>query len=364
VSQAAFAQDALLPQPAGGHRLGAVLALLAHAGLVLALTLGVQWRTQSPDVVVAELWASVPRNAAPLPPPPALPTALPATPPPAPPMQPPAVAPPAPKPAPPAPRAPPTPAPLPPAREADIAVEQDARAKARELAEAERQRQEAARLRAAKAAEEARKRAELKAAEAKKAEQDRQDRQDRQERLQRQAALDKAQAEEQASKERQDREERRRAEAERKAQAEARAKAEEERLAKQREENLRRIMGQAGANTDARTPADAPTGSGASNIPGSAAQSAAPSAGYAGRLIALIRPNIVFTGAVSSIAAAEVEVRTAAGGSILSRRLIKSSGNADWDEAVLRAIDRTGTLPRDNDGRVPSTLVLVFKPRD
>jgi colicin import membrane protein len=31
---------------------------------------------------------------------------------------------------------------------------------------------------------------------------------------------------------------------------------------------------------------------------------------------------------------------------------------------VLRAIDRTDTLPRDTDGRVPPTLVISFRPRD
>ena len=32
-----------------------------------------------------------------------------------------------------------------------------------------------------------------------------------------------------------------------------------------------------------------------------------------------------------------------------------------YDEAVLRAIDKTEVLPRDVDGRVPSALLLVFR---
>ncbi|KPF41525.1 hypothetical protein D621_21770, partial [beta proteobacterium AAP51] len=66
--------DALLPRAPGGHGVGAVLALVAHAGLVAALTAGVDWRTQPPEVVSAEIWASVPQAAAPpavAPPPPA-----------------------------------------------------------------------------------------------------------------------------------------------------------------------------------------------------------------------------------------------------------------------------------------------------
>jgi colicin import membrane protein len=61
---------------------------------------------------------------------------------------------------------------------------------------------------------------------------------------------------------------------------------------------------------------------------------------------------------------ADVEVRAAPDGTIVSRRLVKSSGNKAWDDAVLRAIDKTETLPRDTDGRVPSLLVIGFKPKE
>ena len=61
-----FAHDALLPRAPGGTGVGAVLALLAHAALVWALTSTVQWRTRPPEVVSADLWASVPQAAAPL----------------------------------------------------------------------------------------------------------------------------------------------------------------------------------------------------------------------------------------------------------------------------------------------------------
>ena len=94
------------------------------------------------------------------------------------------------------------------------------------------------------------------------------------------------------------------------------------------------------------------------------ARDAAPSASYIARLASLIRSNTVFSGEVSGNPPAEVEVRTAAGGAILSRRLIKSSGNPAWDDAVLRAIDRTGKLPPDTDGRVPPTLIIAFRPKE
>jgi colicin import membrane protein len=106
------------------------------------------------------------------------------------------------------------------------------------------------------------------------------------------------------------------------------------------------------------------TGTGPATSTGTAAQSAAPTAAYSGRLVALIRGNLVFTGTSPDNNAAEVEVSAAANGNIISRRLVKSSGHKDWDDAVLRAIDRTATLPRDVDGRVPSRLIINFRPRE
>ncbi|HLL17526.1 MAG TPA: energy transducer TonB, partial [Rubrivivax sp.] len=97
---------------------------------------------------------------------------------------------------------------------------------------------------------------------------------------------------------------------------------------------------------------------------GAASQDAAPSAAYAGRVAALIRRASVFTGTVAGNPAVEVEVRTSPSGGILARRIIKSSGHPPWDEAVLQAIDKTGTLPRDVDGRVPPQMIISFRPKE
>jgi TonB family protein len=100
---------------------------------------------------------------------------------------------------------------------------------------------------------------------------------------------------------------------------------------------------------------------------GTAAQAAGPSASYGGRIAARIRPNITFLGDMAGIIGdpgAEVEVRAAADGTITSRKLLKSSGIKAWDEAVLKAIDKTEILPLDTDGRVPSELVISFRPKD
>lgn len=129
------------------------------------------------------------------------------------------------------------------------------------------------------------------------------------------------------------------------------AEQEARRLEAQRAENLKRMSGLAGA-------------SGSTGASGTALKSAGPSASYAGRVIARVKPNIVFTESISGNPTAMVEVRTSPDGTIISRKLTQSSGIKDWDEAVLRAIDKTEVLPRDTDGRVPSPLLISFRPKD
>ena len=124
-------------------------------------------------------------------------------------------------------------------------------------------------------------------------------------------------------------------------------KLEADRTAKLREDQLKRMQGQAGAT-------------GAPTAAGSAARDAGPSASYAGRIVARVKPNIVLTDPVVAGLRAVVEVRAAPDGTIIGRRLVRSSGNKTWDEAVLRAIDRTEMLPRDTDGRVPSVFPIGF----
>lgn len=110
--------------------------------------------------------------------------------------------------------------------------------------------------------------------------------------------------------------------------------------------------------------ADQATGSGDANSSGTAKQSSGPSASYGGRIRARIKPNITYTETPVGNPTAEVEVRTSPDGTIISRKLVKTSGVKSWDDAVLNAIDKTEVLPRDVDGRVPPTLTLVFSPKD
>jgi colicin import membrane protein len=79
---------------------------------------------------------------------------------------------------------------------------------------------------------------------------------------------------------------------------------------------------------------------------------------------AAVKPNIVYPEAVTGNPRALVEVRTAFDGTITSRRLLETSGHRAWDDAVLRALDKTERMPRDVDGRVPPVIEIGFRPRD
>jgi colicin import membrane protein len=126
--------------------------------------------------------------------------------------------------------------------------------------------------------------------------------------------------------------------------------ADAKRLEALRQENLKRMQGLAGAT-------------GGSTSTGTALRSAGPSDSYAGRIRARVRPNIVFTDDISGNPTAEVEVRMAPDGTITSSKIVKSSGVKSWDNAVLRALDKTETLPRDADGRVHTPLIIEFRPK-
>ncbi len=283
-------RDEFLPRRPRGLKLGASLALCAHAVLVVGLAFGVRWRTSEPEVMSAELWASSVQQAAPAP------VAVEPPPPPPPPVL-----------------AERRPAPTPPAvvkgpTDAEIALE-----KRREAERDEKERLE-------------------------KAKRDK-------------LALEKKEREKEREKEEKTRKELAAAKVREAKEAERLEKEEEAKLAKQRDDQLKRMQAMAGAT-------------GPANATGQALRDAAPSAEYGGRVKARIKPNIVFTSEAVGNPVAEVEVRVGPTGRILGQRLLRSSGNKAWDEAVIRAVVRTEVLPRDVDGRVPPVIVIEFKPNE
>lgn len=278
--QASADSLAFAPPPEPAAFRGFVLAVVAHLLLLVGLTWGINWQSEDRSVAVqAELWSSIPREAAPLPPPPA---------PPQPEVKPPPVVQPAPPP--------------PQAKQPDIAIERE---KKRREDEAKRREEEQRReqLEAKKKAEEQQKRAE-----------------------------EKKQKEELAKKEKQKKE------------------LEAKKLEQLRKENMARMMAEA-------------SGTGSPDARGTATKSAGPSDSYAGRIRARVKPNIIFSDDAPGNPSAEVEVRMAPDGTIVSRKITKASGVKSWDDAVLRALDKTEVLPRDVDGRVHTPLIIVFSLR-
>ena len=321
--QAHTDRDQFAP-PRPPARLRAItLAVLVHAVLIGALTWGVNWKnTADQPAVEAELWAAVPTQAAaravepPAPPPPP-PTPEPVTPPPPPP--------------------PPVRAVQPPdTREADIAIEREKKRLEQEKKAREQQQERDKRERERK-------------------DEERKDRleQEKKERLQKEK--DKEQREKQLAEQKKAEQDKQKKLAEDKRKADEAAKrkadAEAKQLAEQREANMRRIQGMAGAT-------------GAETATGTAQRSAGPSGSYGGKVAAKVKPNIVYPDAISGNPRAEVEVRLSPDGTIVGKRLVQPSGNKAWDDAVLRALDKTETLPRDVDGRVPSSLTIGFRPQD
>ena len=313
-----------LPEPGGSWGLPTALALLVHALLVVALTWGVSWKQTPEPVLDAELWSALPQVAAP---------AL---------VEPPTEAPTEPQPEPEAPEPEPEPKPAPPPPPPPPAAKAPSPAKPDIVAQKKAQDERKAKEQAAKdkaAKEKAAKDKEIKD----KAVKDKaaKDLQAKKKQAEDKAKKDKL-AKEKAAKDKAAKEKAEKA-------AEAQAAADAKRREAQRKEQIDRMLGQAG---------------GQGNSAGNEAANSGPSASYGGRVAARIKPNVVLADPISGNPRAEVEVRADADGKIVSRRLVKSSGNPTWDQAVLRAIDRTGTLPRDTDGRVPPALIIGLRPED
>ncbi len=308
-----------------------VLALGAHALLFVALAWGIAWKHDAtPASFEVEVWSPEAVRAAPKaePAPEPEPEPEPEPPKPEPEPEPPK---PAPEPPPPPPPPPPKVAPAGPT-EAEIALEKAKKKKAAEEALALKKAKE----KAAKEKAEREQAAKEKAAKEKAA----QEKARKEQLAQEEAAKAKA-AKEKAEREQAERE---------KAAEEARQRAAAEQALKERfrREQMARLSNLAGKAEDT----------------GTAQKASGPSATYAGKVVAAVRPNIIFPGTVAGNPSAEVEVTTLLTGEILGRKLVRSSGDPDWDTAVLRAIDRTQRLPRDVDGRVPSPMIIAFRPKD
>ena len=295
------------PPASPGRGRAIVLAVLAHIILIAALTWGVSWKRESTNAPVqAELWSTTVQQAAP--------ALVEPTPPPQPQIEPK-----------PEPKVEPPPSPPKPVK----VVESEPEPKIDpQIAIEKAKKEEKKKLEKKKAAE-------AKALAKKEAEEDAAE----EARLE---ALDKKKRALEAKK------------LEVKKAADAKAadndKKYEASLKTAREANLKRIAGLAGA-------------SGGETATGTAKQSTGPSAGYEGRIMSRIKPNWVFTREINGNLVCIVEVTTSADGRIIRTRVNESSGNPAWDEASLRAMEKTEIIPKDVDGRLHSPYLIKFDSR-
>ena len=322
------------PQEPTPWKVPIAIALGVHALLVVALAWGIAWKNDAtPASFEVEVWSPEALKAAPKAEP--QPEPEPPEPEPAKPAPEPAPEPPKPEPAPPPPPPPPPKAAPSGPSDAEIALEKAKKKKAAEEALAlKKAKEQAAKEQAAKEKAAKEKAAKEKAAKEKAAKE--KAAKEEAERLRAQKAAEEKAAKERAAKEKA---------AQEKAEREAAEQALKERFRKEQIERMTNLAGKA-------------------DDTGSAKKASGPSATYAGKVVAAVRPNIIFPGTVNGNPSAEVEVTTLPTGEILGRKLVRSSGDPDWDAAVLRAIDRTQRLPRDVDGRIPSPMIIAFRPKD
>jgi colicin import membrane protein len=295
----------IVPKEPGRWR-ALTLAALVHAALLAFLWIGVHWQSETPSTIEAEVWSPQPREAAPIPEP---------------------VQAPEPQPQPqPVIKEVPTPKVVePPVVKPDIALEQEKKRKALE----EKKRQEEDRLAKEKKREQEEK---------KRLEEER---------------LAKLKLKEEESK----RLEKEQAEKAKKEAAEKKRKQEEAEaklLAKMRDEDMRRMTGGV-------------TGTGGTGD-AEKSQGGRASAAYGGKVGAKIKSNTIYNVSQNLAGNSPVEyaIDLLPDGSLRGTpRKIRSSGVPGFDEAVLRAIDKSQPFPRDEKtGTVPSSLTISHKPKD
>ncbi|SOE67914.1 Cell division and transport-associated protein TolA [Burkholderia sp. OK233] len=306
-----------------------VFALVMHALLGFFLYHGIQWQNSTPAGAEAELWTEVPDSAIPRPPPP--------------------------------PPVPVAPAPPLPDEQADIALQE----KKRQQQEAARQAQLAEQLRQqklqAQQEAEAKRQQQLAAdqaaqkAAAAKQKQLQQQQQQQADKLKQQQLADQ-QKQQQEQQKQADADAQKKADAQKaaKAKAQADAAAQAKKLDAERRERLAQMQGSAGAPGS--------TGNGlAKSGTGSGSGGTATSPGYADKVRRVVRPNISWGGETEGLETV-ISVRCSPTGTLLDAQISRSSGNSAWDDAALRAVQRSNPMPQDIDGKTPTSFKITLRP--
>ncbi len=315
-----------------------LFALVMHALLGFFLYHGIQWQNSTPEGAEAELWTEVPDTAIPRPPPP-----------------------------PPIPVAPAAPLPD---EQADIALQEKKRqqqeaARQAQLAEQQRQQklqaqQEAeAKRQQQLAADQAAQLAAQKAAAAKQKQQQQQQadklKQQQLAEQQKQQQLKEQQQEEQQKQAQADAQKKADAQKAAKAKAQADAAAQAKKLDTERRARLAQMQGLAAGGTGSTSDGLGKSGTGS----GSGGTAASP--GYSDKVRRAVRPNISWGGETSGLETV-VSVRCSPTGTLLGATISRSSGNAAWDDAALRAVQRTDPMPQDINGKTPTSFLITLRP--
>lgn len=108
-----------------------------------------------------------------------------------------------------------------------------------------------------------------------------------------------------------------------------------------------------------------PTGTGGSGTAPYSTGSGRADAGYIQKVAAKIKSNTAFNvpPALAGNPPVIYEVELLPDGTLRNIRKSKSSGIPGFDEAVLRAIEKSAPYPKDRSGRVPSGFTLTHKPK-
>lgn len=136
------------------------------------------------------------------------------------------------------------------------------------------------------------------------------------------------------------------------AEAKRKQEADDKALTKIRAEEMRRITG---GMTGTGGSGDAPK-----------SQGGRADSGYAGRVAAKIKSNIVFNvpEGLTDNSPVEYVVELLPDGSVAGMKKTRSSGVPGFDEAVRRAIEKSQPFPKDKSGSVPSSFIGIHRPKD
>ena len=137
------------------------------------------------------------------------------------------------------------------------------------------------------------------------------------------------------------------------ADTDAQAKA---KLDKERSARLAALQGQAGGGTSSSGNGLAKSGT------GSGAGGTATSSGYAEKVQRRVRPNITWGGETAGLETVVSVHVSPATGTLLSSSIQRSSGNEQWDQAALRAVQRSDPMPLDTNGQAPGTFTITLRP--